>query len=204
MSRLVVHVLGHGGVPVVPSRSHLRAVDLDALPVGLYQDNRLAESRVYWWDGLEQGEYTGLASARWEAKYPDILTPARLDALPLRPEVVWAACPTRPGWLAFSEHCHPGIARLTVAMASWAGLPVRDDRTSFWANNYVCAAGVWTRLLPAWRLMATQALTAWGLNPPFELGSFDQARKVAYLLERATVLWFAAQEDLEVRAVLRR
>jgi hypothetical protein len=177
---------------------------LDDLPAGRYSHNSLAESRAYLADLPYQAdaEYVGLATARWNKKYPRILGLQDLDKLDLQPNLVYAAEKTKPGWVGWSDECHPGMRRLIYEMAGLWDLPV-ECRSSVWANNFICHRSVMHDLMPFWRRTFDFMYQKYGLDPPFvtekeAYSRYKQHLHPAYLYERITTLYFTNRTDLKV------
>jgi hypothetical protein len=201
-SRCRIFVLHHGTGPRV-ERPYLHKINLDDLPIPAeFQDNRLAESRIYLWDEIAncEQEYLGFATASWDEKWFRLLPLDRLhwiDSM-LTPDQVLAALPTATSsWMRDSETCHPGMAALIEEMSTVSAVPLSEQPT-FWANNFVCHRDVFQSFLTSWKKMFFHFYRKYGFDPPFSVGTFDCKRKFAYLAERFTMLYFSSRSDLKI------
>lgn len=201
-TRCKVFVLHHDAPPAAP-QPYLEMLNLATLDLAPeFQDNRLAENRVYFSESLlaTPSDYVGFVTGRWNEKWSRLVPLDRLHRANdlLAPDRVLAALPTQGGeWIESSEATHPGMGKLIEEMARTAGIPL-TDRPTFWANNFVCHQRVYRAFVVAWLKLFAHFFARYRFDPPFELGAFDARRKFTYLGERFTMLYFSSRSDLEI------
>ncbi|HEY5313676.1 MAG TPA: hypothetical protein VIK18_14205, partial [Pirellulales bacterium] len=199
--RLTIHVLGHdraklAACPDEPPLTHVYLPDLDP-------SNDNAESRIFHSDVLDHcpSEYIGLVTASWDKKYATHCWPlAELHRLPLLPRVVWCAYEIDGRWPELSDESHPGFLPVLEQVASWAGLAPDDyHRPAFWSNNFIAHRSIVRELAAFHRRLWPRILSTFGRLPPYDTSGQDgDARKLSYLTERVTMLFFANRPDLEI------
>jgi hypothetical protein len=204
-SRCKIFVLHHGASPAV-DRPYLSKVNLQTIEIPTeFQDNRLAESRVYFWDAVldQQQEFVGFATSRWDEKWIRLITLDRLHQVDemLARDHVLAALPTvTSSWVTDSEACHPGIGTLIREMAQVSGIDL-SERPTFWANNFICHQDVYRNFLTCWKKLFFHFYRKYGFDLPFSVGEFDSKRQFAYLAERFTMLYFSGRSDLQILSI---
>jgi hypothetical protein len=212
--KLKVLVLSHDRTLFshLPPRPYLEPVDLNKLPIGKYQGNELAESRIYLDPGLmerfEGREYVGLASVRWNHKYFRS-GGARLEDLHeyrelLSPDTVIVGLPTRetPTWV--EETCHPekgnpGMERILAELADYTGMPLLNKR-SFWSNNFICHRTVFEEFLSHFHKVFKHFTMKY--NNRFDYEAMDPSRAPAFFYEAVTVHYFANRTDLTIKRLM--
>jgi hypothetical protein len=204
-SRCKIFVLHHGFGPAV-ARPYLSTIDLQTIEIPPeFQDNRLAESRIYLWDAvLEQPQqFVGFATGRWDEKWVRLIKLERLhdvDGMLTRDGVLAALPTTTSRWVTDSEACHPGMGKLIEEMAQASGIPINECPT-FWANNFICHKDVYRGFLMYWKKLFFHFYRKYGFSLPFSVGAFDSTRQFAYLAERFTMLYFSGRSDLKILSI---
>jgi hypothetical protein len=199
--RLDVFVLSHSDAMLraSPKRTYLRPVNLDRLDIGRYQENHLAESRIFLSDVPDTGsEYVGFATARWDGKYhPPVSRLGHLGRLPLYPSTVYSPDVFGPNWAAHSDQHHPGMYKLLKEMAEVSGLRLEAGPT-FYGQNFICHRSVYDDFIKVWRTLFDHFYQKYRYDLPFDVGRFERRRAAAYLYERFTCLYFANRTDLKI------
>lgn len=201
---LSIHVLGHEQTLLdsLPERPFLSSVNLNALDIGQWQNNLLAESRIFMSDLplQSESEYLGLATARWHEKYWSFLPLERLDELILAPDVVWAVQPSTRDWKYESDSNHPGMATLIEEVCKEFGYA--DDLPGLWANNFICHRNVYKLLHRRWTSMFDLMYRRYGFDLPFQTGNPEwDCRKPAFFYERYTTIYFSNRTDLRIKKI---
>jgi hypothetical protein len=167
--RLDVFVLSHSDAMLraSPKRTYLRPVNLDRLDIGRYQENHLAESRIFLSDVPDTGsEYVGFATARWDGKYhPPVSRLGHLGRLPLYPSTVYSPDVFGPNWAAHSDQHHPGMYKLLKEMAEVSGLRLEAGPT-FYGQNFICHRSVYDDFIKVWRPSSTTSTRSTGTTCP--------------------------------------
>jgi hypothetical protein len=133
---------------------------------------------------------------RWETVGPRL-------CMTLQPDVVVATWPTglgptrRTDWLDYSDDKHPGIKTLMWEVAARSGMDPLSNRSTIWANDFVCHRDVWLGFRRYWTETVRWLYGKYGPDPPFAHHD-DPDRKIAYLGERVTCLYFANRYDLRI------
>jgi hypothetical protein len=198
---LTLCILGHQRIACPPfpnaAAPHIRPIHLPDID----PSNDQAESRFFHTD-LPKTEYIGLCTQSWNKKYAGHCWPLeRLHRLPLSPSVVWCAARVEGDWPELSEQYHPGITPVLREVAALAGI---DDyrRPAFWSNNFLAHRPIAQDLAAFHRRMLPEILARFGRLPPYDTSRQDgDVRKLSYLMERVTMLWFAARPYLELRQI---
>lgn len=178
-----VHNLGHGYEPFDLARTNL--------------PNEIAESRFFLSNYAEnlQSEYIGVVSGSWDRKYGSLVSLHNLHTkvyYMLQKDIILFADYAPPTWVEDSDRNHPGMGVLIEELASAMGVTNYHTRTVY-ANTFVCHKSIWQDFLQFWKQAYDYCNNKYGLNPPFDQGRFDSNRKVAYLYERITMLYFASK-----------
>lgn len=206
--RTKIFVLSHTThlLDKLPIEHHIYPVDLGALPVGVFQNNQLSESRAFFVDwGLWWVSYIGFASARWDEKFPSVLNLASLKHLPLRPDMVWCPMKATPGWIAHSCQWHPGMERLFSELGELTGQSVEDMnlRSTVWCNSFICHKNIFKDLARFVRRYVQIFYHRYGFNLPFKCfpscyKTDPYLRHFGFWSERLTAWYFASRVGLQV------
>jgi hypothetical protein len=192
----------------VPNQLCFYKVNLSRLRLGRYQNNLLGEGRALLYDlDDNDAEYLGFINARWDYKYPNLQT--RLTNLD---NTVWpqleatrVLAPWTTGtsywgndWYNQAIEVHPSMAGLLTELASYTGLSLKTDRSSLWANDFICYRDVWHDWRQFWRRCFSHFHNRYGFLLPYRSENMDVSRMPAYFYERVTTLYFANRNDLQV------
>jgi hypothetical protein len=194
---LTLFALGHTDelLSRLPVRKNVVSVALHRLP----GSEKYAEFRFFRRPPRMRSDYVGFASCRWGGKFPQATPIDQLHQLPLSRELVFAPAPTNGiDWVAHCDRVHPGMAALIPELAESMHIPLVRTAPTFWTSNFICHRRVWTSYQRAFTAACIHVDARWTGDPPFDVGKYDPARKVAYLLERATMAYFAARSDLKI------
>jgi hypothetical protein len=200
LPRLTLFGLGHNDelLKRLPVRKHLIPVALHRLA----EPECYAEFRFFLHPLPMSSEYVGFVSCRWAEKFPKASPIEKLEELPLSPQCVYAPAPTAGiDWVEHSEKVHPGLSKLIPELAAAMGVELLPKAPTLWTSNFICHRTVWESYAKAFTAAAKFASQRWGAEPPFDVGRYDPSRKVAYLMERATMIYFASRGDLRVSKV---
>jgi hypothetical protein len=194
---LTLYALGHNDelLARVPDLKNVVRIALHRLPGA----ERYAEFRFFRQTRRINRGYLGFVSCRWAEKFPQATPIDCLDQLPFSTDLVYAPAPTNGiDWVAHSEHVHPGLGGLIPELADAMGIDLLPNAPTLWTSNFICHRQVWDGYKSAFDAAAKYADKRWGAYPPFDVGKYDPNRKVAYLLERATMAYFASRTDLNI------
>jgi hypothetical protein len=208
-----IFVAGHTPemLSTAPRGSDFEAVDLRSLTVAArFAGNAFAESRFLVSDEARcvRTDYVGFCSANYDKKFP---RPPHLNGLPRLARYLHPGDGLGPAlakkW-PNADGDHPGMTAVLQRVAVHFGLTVVDQPVP-WANTFVCHRDEWFRLLDAFQPMLTAVLDWYDSEPPYRYrcrrcgavtdtgcGRYTNARHIAYLGERLTMLHFAARTNL--------
>ncbi len=179
----------------LPVRKHIVPVALHRLP----EPACYAEFRFFLRPVPVTTDYVGFVSCRWSEKFPAATPIDQLHQLPLSPNCVYAPSPTGGiDWVAHSNHVHPGLAALIPELAAAMGIALLPKAPTLWTGNFICHRQIWESYQTAFIAASQYAAQGWRTDPPFSVGRYDPTRKVAYLMERATMAYFASRSDLKI------
>lgn len=194
----------------VRKRTYLQTVNLAELEIGEFQQNMLAENRVflaeYLWKGL-QTDYIGFMSASWDEKYHSLVKLHEIHKLPLAPGTVWCGgMSDSADWARESNKHHPGMYALLEEMAAVAGMSLSAGPT-ICESNFICHRCVFDDFLAMWRRVFDHFYQKYGYDLPFlegcredwRSGRFDRRKREAYFYERITMLYFSNRHDLDFK-----
>jgi hypothetical protein len=184
---------------------HLPSLDLPQH----FLHNRFAESRALLWMALNplasvpaEG-YMALFHASYDKKFSRL---PKLKDLPkfleasLQPDIIIGPVICRD-YMSQAKSCHPMMDLAIERVLDRVGIPWVPNRNSPMTNSFVAHTDVWRRLLPDWLRMFVAAQTECDtLN--FGLRDCKNGVEAAYLLERMTCAWFAAQPDLRIGSMV--
>jgi hypothetical protein len=218
-SKVKIFILGHNQEVIdrVPDRPYFEKVNLGELPLDRFQNNQLAESRIFlapFMHRIEQ-EYVGFSSARWNDKYAYLGTTRIEDMhtlkLLLKPTNVIVAQRTDNvngplgsldpvNWRTHFEFSHKGITHYLDELAKVSG--INNLNPSFWANNFICHRSVFKDFLKHWLDVFFHFYSKYGFDYKFE--AMDPTRSAAFLLEAITVNYFSSRKDLRIVEATKR
>ncbi len=186
----------------VPLQSELVPINLSELELGPLQDNQLGESRAFLRDFSDvTEEYVGFVNARFDQKYFQLHTRLHTLVPTVRRFAApgWVLAPW-PGdnWIEVTNTYHPSMLPLVGELLALQGLPRAGNRTSVWANDFVCHRSVFFDWLRFWRSSFDHFYAKYGLQLPFAGEGTDRNRQTAYFLERITAAYFANRPDVRV------
>jgi hypothetical protein len=212
-SRLKIFVLAHSwdGLAQVGDRPYFQKVNLAALPLGEFQTNQLAESRIFMSKLVEEcnHEYIGFASVRWNDKYEGLGTTKLEDIhqaeLLLKPNNVIVAMRTDNGlgplgvldtknWHTHMEYGNRGISKYLAELERVSG--ISNCNVSFFANNFICHRDVFKEFLEHWRKVFMYFYKRYSHG--MEYTPADPKRLAAYLYEAITINYFSSRTDLNI------
>lgn len=189
----------HHETNLIPIPSEFIPINLNELNIPTeFQKSGLSEIRFFLSNPKPQTDYVAVVTASWEIKYPQYGKLEKLSNLwTPQPKVVYAAQMTN-NWWGDSENAHPGITRVLWEILKPLQIKTLKN-TSFYANNFACSKEVFEEFID-WYIPAFQFIfDQYGYNPPFKIGNYDPNRKLAYLAERLTLIYFANRNDLIVK-----
>lgn len=192
---------------LVLGRDYEKLAGAKAVPCGrviylpeLDPANDLAENRIFHSDVLLRYKtpYVGLCTESWNKKYQKKCWPLeKLHLLPMSPKVVWAAYYAAPWWSEESEVAHPGILAIMQELSMSWDMQLRSR--SLWSNNFIAHRDVVLELTEFHRWAMPLVLERWGWMPPYSTEQQDgKVRKMSYLAERLSMMWFATRTDLDI------
>lgn len=167
------------------------------------QDPRFGEGRAFLTELQVQreSEYVGYLNGRSQEKYHWLKFTweglAERISGRLSPEKVLSMWCGPADWAAFSERMHPGMLPVLEEISEYTSIPLIGGST-LWANDFICHREVWRDWLDFWRRTTSWIVGKWGLDPPTPQTNCDHNRRLAYLLERVTCLYFSSRKDLVI------
>jgi hypothetical protein len=209
--KVKVFVLGHeeSKLELICKRPYLEIINLNNLTLRKqeWQDNRLAESRIFLSEmlGNISTEYVGFITASCHSKYPQMphLNDIKAIESQLEPRTVLAAELAGHDWPYHSEQCHKGMMPLLEELSRESGLKLWTGPT-FWANNFICSIEIFAEFLSFWRRMFGYFYDKYGFDMPYVSEGFDNRRNAAYFYERFATIFFANRPDLKIAPIANR
>lgn len=208
MLNVEVAVLAHGRwVAEIPSSAPFRVVNLETLPLpkGIPNQLWLSECIVFLSDVLLQGsaDYVWITSGRHNNKWVEQEgRKTRIEDLPrfASSQRVWCSClGARMEWQRDDEEMHPGMGAAIAEMQSTFHLENRHDTA--YAHSLCLSRDMLTSFLAKWREMFWYFHGKYGMDLPFSVGSFDEARKGSYYYERVSMAIIADWPDVILRQI---
>lgn len=190
MDKLKVHVVGHTDrIQIITDLPFIKKVNLSKLDIGKYQDNQLAESRIFVSDAIEQAEYVGVLSYNYRTKWPQLVPWNSLIDLPFRPDLLYCAEIPAPRWDDWFMLSCPGMEPLFRDMVQYSGFCSRNFPTLM-ANAFISSWEVFSEFLFHWRRIFYYLYEKY---PPASMTfqSFDDNRRAGYLYEALSALVWA-------------
>jgi hypothetical protein len=208
MKDLTIFILGHDENQIkrtqdlLPGKSF--SINLENLNLSKYPEKYatkfLSENRFFLCDWNIETEYVGFIPASW----PDKFKRFNLEKVPskviqcIEPNTVIAPI-VSDKWVAESEEFHPGMTPHLKELASFMNYKNWTSK-SLWCNTFFCHKSTYESFLKDWRLMFGYLNNKYEMNFSYscEADYLDEERKPAYLLERATMMFFAENSfDIE-------
>lgn len=193
---------------VVPSGA--TKVDLNLLPLtGDNANPAFAESRLIlamainprqW---IPERGYVAMFHASYDNKFgllPKLATLVDEYTEHLSPERV--ICPiVCARYVTQCDNCHPGMGASLKRVLDGVYLPGPTGRPGPVTNSLIAHTSVWRRFLPDWLRMYVVARDQLD-TVCYDTRMCKQGLEPAYLMERFTTAWFAAQEDLRCTTMI--
>jgi hypothetical protein len=202
MNQLKVFVQGHTDeqLSAIDDAPHLIKINLNNLPLGKFQDNRLAEHRLFLSDvpSNTDAEYLGFATWRWNKKWYPVLQLKDLNKIPLSPDVVYYGMYGDENWASLSVAWHPGMEKYLFEISKYTNLNIA--KPTFWANNFICHKSVYEKWQTFFRDVFLYLYNKYGYEYDFKAEK-DEHRKPSILYERISMLYFANQPELQFMSV---
>lgn len=208
MSSVDVFVLAHGdGVARAPTSPPFRSVDLEVLPLpkGVPNQLWLSECVVFLGDTLLKGkaEYVWITSGRHDGKW--VAQEGRTTNLMDLPKFVsadplWCSCiASHADWEREDDEMHPGMRSAIAEMQDAFHLVNRHDTA--YANSFCFPRDMMEKFLSRWREMFWHFHQKYGVNLPFSVGSYDEARKGSYFYERVSMALIADWNGITLKQI---
>ena len=170
-----------------------------------HNSNLYGEGRMLLMSSFDLADVVGFANARWNSKYAHLAT--RLEHFTnyadlVTPTTVYAPWTCKSGWLSHTLQVHPTMKNLLDELSEFAGIPLRDDSPTLWANDLVASREVIESWLAFWRKCFMHFDGKYGALLPMAYYNMDPARGPAYFYERVSALYFASRSDLNIIQIL--
>ena len=209
MSNLTLFVLGHEKEDVkntcslIKDNSYLKVVPVNLEDLNLskypekYNSKFLSESRFFLCDWNIETEYVGVISSSWPRKFSDFCLNSFINKVifyQINEEKVLALSKADKDWPEISEELHhDGIKFYLKELSLFMNYGDRWRSDSLWCNTFFCHKDVYYNFIKDWRLMFGYLDKKYKMNFNFDCSKkhVDEERKAAYLLERATMMYFA-------------
>lgn len=198
-----IFVLGHDSFEISNS-SFLTKINLNEINTGIYSDNQLAESRIFFNDlPLQQNvDYLGFATYQWNKKFKNSCKVENLYLLEkhLKPNIVWCPCKSKVHWSITSEWDHPGMFALLYELSDL--MQMNLEKESFYCNCFICHKDVYLDFICYFKEAFGYFYKKYKFNLPFiDQKPEDALRHAAFFYERVTMLYFANRKDLCLNAI---
>jgi len=209
---------------IAPS-PHLRMVSLDDLDLPSEFQGQLAESRFLLTSMLTSGgeDWCGLASARWNERFPDFPTLNELGSIFsskssylnenyfVAPNVIRTNGNKFRLWLKAQDEVHPGMMALLESVMKHNEIMVTPEQklNIVMGNSFIVSRKVAVDFLKFWQNSFRYLHTKHGLQLPFNyrcqfcgfeseegVGRWSRVRHGGFLLERVSSLFFMSRPDL--------
>jgi len=208
MSNLTLFVLGHekeaikNTCSLIKEKSYLKLVpvNLNDLDLSNYPENYntklLSENRFFLCDWNIQTEYIGIISYSWPKKFRAFNLNSIISNIfyQINEEKVLAPRIADKDWPENSEkEHHAGIEFYLKELSLFMDYGDRWRSYSLWCNTFFCHKNTYDLFLKDWRLMFGYLDEKYKMNFNFDCSKeyVNEERKAAYLLERATMMYFA-------------
>mgnify|MGYP003473949310 CR=1 FL=1 len=198
MTNLTCYILWHDDSKWsnIPDLPYLVNVNLSNLPIGDFQRNTFSESRFFL-HNAKMNDYVGNLTASWNTKYNNLIPLNRLCDLEFKPNIVWAACKNLyPNW--FNLQVKTAIRMHNMLCPFFKQYP---DGPSLWANNFLCSREVYEDFILVWRKVFAIVCKRIDLCIPYGIAPNDSNRKMGYIGELITLMYFASRKDLEIKQI---
>jgi hypothetical protein len=198
-----IFVLGHDSFEI-NERPFLTKINLNEINTGIYSDNQLAESRIFFNDlPLQQNvDYLGFATYQWNDKFYNTCKLENMHLLEkhLDPNVVWCAYKSMAHWSITSEWDHAGMFSLLYELSDLTQLNL--EKESFYCNCFICHKSVYLDFVKYFKEAFDYFYKKYKFNLPFIDQKPEHApRHAAFFYERVTMLYFANRKDLCLKTI---
>ena len=204
MDKLKIFVVGRDQETLeqVPNRPFLVKVDLNKLPIGEYQNNQLAETRIFLSDLVaEPAEYIGLVSANHDCKHTLALmkegqrilpTLSNLGRTPLNPDILYCCVFSHVNCKDWFSTYFEGIEPYLNDIENFSGLNM-NLYPSLLANTFICHWDVFQDFLQNWRPIFDYIWKKYSLELLEQTigGYADRNRIAGYLYEAVSMMVWA-------------
>ena len=199
MNHLSVFAQGHTDEQLesIEDAPHIVKINLNTLPIGKFQDNRLAEYRLFLSDlpSTTDSEYLGFGTWQWNKKWYPIIPIQHLNAVTMKKDVVYYVMYANEYWMRLSSAWHPGIDKYVYEIARKKRMDI--NKPTFWATNFICHRSVYEQWELFFREVFNYLYNKYGMEYNFPTDK-DDHRKPALLCERMNMLFFANQPQLKL------
>lgn len=210
ITRFYVAYHEESALRAVHAPSDAKRININDLPLHAPHNNpAIAESRLLvamamnpdaW---LPSDGYVGLFHASFNAKFAQLPNLAELPtyfASRLKPHYV--ICPiTCADYFEQADRHHAGLGTVLGQILDATNIRRSITRPGPMTNSFVAHVSVWRRFLPDWLRMYTAASQAIA-EVTWDTRECKPGVAPAYLCERFTTAWFAAQTDLQCLTLL--
>lgn len=225
---LAIYVVSHDRSLLnnIAPATHLRMVLLEDLDLpSEFKGQDLAESRFLLTSRLTSGgeDWCGLASARWDERFPDFPTLNELgyifslksSALAenyfVAPNVIMTNGTKFRLWLKAQDEVHPGMAALLESVMKHNEISVAPEQNLniVMGNSFIVSRKAAADFLEFWQNSFRYLHTEHGLQFPYTyrcqfcgfesekgVGRWNRVRHAGFLLERVSSLFFMSRPDL--------
>lgn len=187
-----------------PEHPCITRVHLDKLNLGEYQDNRLAELRIYMSDvpSKSNADFVGFFSRRYNTKFapcmPLEMLASRLAVQPPAPNEVVVAAPI-VDWYRATTVDHPGMEKYLRELMVLTNIPM--DRIAFWSNQFFCHKQVYLAFEAWFRQWFGVFHAKYGYNYSYSGCEPWPGRHAGVLYERFTMAYFSSRSDLVINKI---
>jgi len=191
----------------IKDNDFIEKINLNYLSLNnIYQRNELAENRFFIHlanniSMIENFEFIGIASARWNEKYKVYqekqimpIEEIHLGYDKFKNNSVYVAAPIYD-WYKESCHQHDGMNFYIDELLERNNF--KKLGMSFYSNNFVCKKNIMIEFLKWWKKEFDYFFSKYGINYDYDSSNFSDFKEhvnCAYFYERLTLAYFANQK----------
>ena len=183
----------------VPILNRITKVNLNELELEEFQDNQLAEFRVYMSlddEKLSEHEYWGFISGRWNEKYPNKQNRLEtLHSLNMSPNVVWCSHIDKSKWDSWLKQFDG--EELFNDLEEFNHMTRQHNKPFIWSGNFICHQKIAKEITAFIQANVEYIYESFEFNIPFVHPDPDERkRNFGFLLESLLMLYLTNRPGL--------